>query len=197
MYVPQLNGQRLVFHNSGKLYKSAMVPYDVQTGSLWSQLLQRAITGPLAGTRLDILPVDHTTWKDWKRRHPQTLVLSNNTGFTRDYGLDPYRDYFENGEPVFRRPPKGFKSKANLRAMERVLGVQIDGQFKAYSFSFLKRQASPIADEVSQRQVLIYFDRQTERAYVTDPAGSVVASITTFWFAWEDFYPDTEIVSGH
>ncbi len=174
-----------------------MVPYDVQTGSLWSQLLQQAITGPLAGTQLEILPVEHTTWKDWVQRHPQTLVLTKNTGFTRDYGFDPYRDYLEIGTPIFRRPAKGFKSKVKLPAMERVLGVQMNGQFKAYSFSFLKRQASPIVDEVAQRQVLIYFDRQTERAYVTDSTGSEVASITTFWFAWEDFYPQTEIVSGH
>lgn len=102
VYVPKVGGRKLTFHNSGKLYKSAMVPYDLEIGSLWSQILQQAITGPLTGSRLEIIPVDHTTWQDWQQHHPDTLVLSQQTGYVRNYGLNPYRDYFEYGEPVFR-----------------------------------------------------------------------------------------------
>lgn len=80
--------------------------------------------------------------------------------------------------------------------MERVLGIQIDGSFKAYAFRFLKKQKGPLPDTIAGKRVLIHFDKQTERAYATDLGGRLVPSITTFWFAWEDFYPQTDIVRG-
>ena len=48
---------------------------DEQSGSYWSQLLARAICGPLEGTGLEILPSTVTTWGEWRRSHPETDVL--------------------------------------------------------------------------------------------------------------------------
>jgi hypothetical protein len=89
---------------SGKIYKSNLLMYDHETGSLWSQMLQRAITGPLTltGTVLAMLPAERSTWEHWRAQHPGTLVLSPDTGYKRDYGLDPYKDYVEEGRATFR-----------------------------------------------------------------------------------------------
>lgn len=56
--------------NSGNL-----VMYDVEGGNYWSQLLARAICGPLAGTSLAIRPSTVTTWGEWQAAHPETDVL--------------------------------------------------------------------------------------------------------------------------
>ncbi|MFQ5483563.1 MAG: DUF3179 domain-containing protein, partial [Nitrospinaceae bacterium] len=89
-------GRTLTFGVSGLLYQSDMLLYDRQTESLWSQIKSEAVTGPLTGTRLRLLASTHTTWGDWKRRRPDTLVMSRNTGYRRDYGRNPYGDYDKN-----------------------------------------------------------------------------------------------------
>ena len=41
---------------SGKLIMYALVMYDRQTDTLWSQFLSRGVRGPLSGTQLEIVP---------------------------------------------------------------------------------------------------------------------------------------------
>jgi hypothetical protein len=193
VYDPVIDGKRLTFGVSGKLYKAALVMYDRQTESLWSQLLQEAITGPMTGARLKVLPSLHTRWEYWRAQYPETLVLSPDTGFQRDYGLNPYQEYWERGQPPpFRRPPKQKPSVA-LRPMERVLGVSVNGIRKAYPFSVLKKKPQRFEDRIGGKKVLIHFDKKSETAYITDESGAIVPSITLFWFAWSDFYPETEV----
>jgi hypothetical protein len=103
VYDPQIDGRTLTFGVSGRLYKSNLLMFDRQTDSLWSQLLQKAITGPLTGKKLVMLPSEHTTWEFWRRQHPDTVVLSPETGFKRNYGLDPYEQYREERVEVFSR----------------------------------------------------------------------------------------------
>ena len=81
-----------MFGVSGLLYRRNVLMYDRQTESLWSQIAAKAVTGPMAGASLEILPAEHTSWEDWKTRHPDTQVLSFNTGYSRNYSRDPYRD---------------------------------------------------------------------------------------------------------
>jgi hypothetical protein len=52
-----------------------VVLVDGATGSYWSQVLARAICGPLAGSRLGIRASTVTTWGAWRREHPDTDVL--------------------------------------------------------------------------------------------------------------------------
>ena len=75
---------------SGKLIMNALVMYDHQTDSLWSHFTGAAITGPFAGTKLEIVPALQTTWKRWKELHPDTLVL-NQGG---QYLYDSYEFYY-------------------------------------------------------------------------------------------------------
>ena len=194
MYDPIIDGKRFTFGVSGKLYKAALVMYDRQTESLWSQLMQEAIAGPMTGAKLAILPSLHTTWEYWRAQHPQTLVLSPETGFRRDYGLNPYQEYWEMGQPPrFRRPPKAKKSNVKLRPMERVLGLSVDGAKKAYPFSVLKTKPERFEDQIRGKKVIIHVDKKSETGYVTDERGTLIPSIALFWFAWSDFYPDTEV----
>jgi hypothetical protein len=193
VYDPQIAGRKLTFGVTGKLYRSGLVMYDRETQSLWSQLLQQAITGPLTGAALKMLPAEHTSWEYWQAQHPDSAVLSPETGFKGDYGLNPYQEYWERGQPVFRGAGGSAiaKTSAAIPPMERVLGVEVSGIHKAYPFSILKKNAPESRDRVGGKVVLIHFDRKSETAFISDETGVVLPSITVFWFAWLDFYWET------
>lgn len=103
----RMDGQWLTFGTSGMLVNSNLLMYDRQTDSRWPQILGAAISGPMKGTRLEEIPLAWTTWERWQRRHPNTQVLSTETGYFRTYGRDPYGsyqrsgNYYDSGGPFF------------------------------------------------------------------------------------------------
>ena len=104
----------MTFGTSGSLYNSALVMYDRQTESLWSQIEGRAIAGTLTGQTLERVPVATVPWSTWREAHPDGWVLSRPVGTGRDYGRNPYVGYDEAGSEPFlydgqadpRLPPK-------------------------------------------------------------------------------------------
>jgi hypothetical protein len=81
------------FGVSGDLVNSNLVMYDRATDSRWPQVLGTAIEGSLEGASLRQVPVVWTTWGRWRTVHPDTRVLSEETGFARNYDDDPYGGY--------------------------------------------------------------------------------------------------------
>lgn len=71
----EINNEVLILGNQGALFGNAMTWWDHSTGSVWSQPLGEAIAGPRKGERLDVLPVEFTTWGAWKEAHPGTRAL--------------------------------------------------------------------------------------------------------------------------
>ena len=78
--------------------------YDHQTESLWSQIAMQAVTGQSLGQELEPIFLEHTTWKAWQKRFPKTLVLSQQTGFSRNYSRNPYETYALTDRLLF--PPR-------------------------------------------------------------------------------------------
>ncbi len=105
--------------------------YDRQTHSLWNQLTGEPVLGRLAGrgVSLEILPVVLTTWEAWLLQHPDTEVLSLETGYERLYlpGA-PYGDYFASDRTMF---PVWQRSDL-LPTKARIYAVRVDGVPKAY-----------------------------------------------------------------
>ncbi len=129
--------------------------YDRQTESLWSQILRKAVTGPLTGTPLKTFPLVETSWKDWKNRHPETLVLSIKTGYTRPYHQDVY------GQDRFDLLSRGIRG-------EKALGVIIGEEAKTYPFKQLKKvKKFPMKDRVGKQTVMIYFEKKSKKAWAS------------------------------
>ena len=58
-----------------------------------------------SGLRLRHRSVVTTTWKEWRAKHPETRVLSLDTGHERDYREGAaYRDYFSTDDLMFQVP---------------------------------------------------------------------------------------------
>ena len=187
-----VNRMRLEFGVSGLLYNSDVLLYDRQTGSLWSQIEQTAVTGVMRGTKLAAIPLTHTTWRDWRERYPETEVLSNETGFRRDYKTNPYLDYSRAGRLMF--PVAQENSKYRRKSM--VLGLELDGYFKAYPFSELSRSPREFVDEFPGRSFEVHYDRENQTASIVGENGDEWPTLIAYWFAWYAFHPATEIYTA-
>src|SRR5262249_10105432 len=66
-------GRTLTFGVSGYLFHSNQILFDRQTYSLWSQLLQGAVTGKLRGEEVRQIPLAETSWAQWLAAYPRTL----------------------------------------------------------------------------------------------------------------------------
>jgi hypothetical protein len=82
------------FGVSGLLYNNNVLMYDRggQPESLWSQVMASGVSGPANTKSLNALPLEVTTWKDWRSRHPDTKVVSIETGHDREYHSRPSAD---------------------------------------------------------------------------------------------------------
>lgn len=186
---PVIEGKRYTFGVSGLLYKSDVLMYDHQTESLWSQIQQEAVTGPLTGTRLKLLPLVHTTWGVWRAEHPKTQLLSTDTGFRRDYTRDPYESYARSDRLMF---PVG-KGDDRLPPKAWVLGIELDGIARAYPFSELERGPRSFTDVFGSKRVTLSYDRASRTARIRDQEGREIPAVVAYWFAWAAFHPKTEI----
>ncbi|MCG8332683.1 MAG: DUF3179 domain-containing protein [Chitinophagales bacterium] len=177
------------FGVSGLLYNSDVLLYDRQTGSLWSQIMMEAISGPASGQKLQFIPTENTTWEAWKAAHPNTLVLSTNTGYKRDYNSEPYTAYEQNDQLMF---PVSKKSN-QLKNKDYIIGIEVNGHYKAYPFNVLKKKESEINDEFQHQQLHIQYDKKNETAKVLDEKGMIYPAVVMYWFAWYAFHPETEV----
>jgi hypothetical protein len=103
-YESQVGSRRVTFGTSGLLYRSNKLMFDEETRSLWSTLEGVPVVGPLVGSGLQLTfhSAVTTTWREWRRDHPNTTVLSLDTGFDRDYSEGAaYRDYFATDRLMF------------------------------------------------------------------------------------------------
>ena len=121
-YYSVVESEHRTFGTSGLLYRSNKLMFDHETNSLWSTLLGEPVIGELAGAglKLESLPIVTTRWGEWRSKHPDTTVLSLDTGYDRDYGEGrAYRDYFSNDNLMFQVPERDNR----LRNKAEVLGI--------------------------------------------------------------------------
>jgi hypothetical protein len=182
-------GDDLSFGVSGLLYNSDVLMYDRRTESLWSQLKMEAVTGLRRGQTLELLPASHTTWGDWLARYPDTLVLSDQTGFERDYTRDPYWVYHRSSDVYF--PFSGSDKRYHLK--EQVIGVTLGDQAFAWPFAELSKSTNSVTDEIAGQSVEVRFDSDARTGGVYRKDGEEIPSTIAYWFAWISFYPDSRV----
>jgi len=171
------------FGVSGALYNSNLVLYERGSDTLFPQILGKGVRGPNKGKALETFPVTYTTWAEWERAHPNTVVLSENTGFDRDYSRSPYPGYDDSLRVWF---PVAAKSDV-FPAKKVVHGVEVDGR----AFAVVKEV---VADErvLPGTDVRVIRDETGSLRAMRD--GRPVKSFDVYWFAWYAYHPDTEMI---
>lgn len=145
-------GRKLTFGVSGLLFNNNLIMFDRQTNSHWPQMLMMSAQGELIGTQLATIPAIETRWGVWRKLYPDTQVLSDDTGFSRPYGVPGaaypgYSNLFSS--PLFpianqdnRQPPKA-----------KVHGVFVGEKTKAYSL--LSFDGSSVVNDVFEGEPLV------------------------------------------
>ena len=169
MYSRELDGETYTFGVSGKLLRDALLMYDHQTRSLWSHITGEAMAGELKGKRLKMLAgTPRINWKDWKRNHPLTKVLSVPSDPRRPEKLrqDPIVD---NYAQYHASPIAGISGTryTDDRLMDKalVVGVRVNESYRAYPFRSFRRR-SVINDEVGNAPVLAFHDLKSNATAV-------------------------------
>jgi len=161
------------FGVSGLLYRNNLVMYDrADTESLWPQMLRGARCGASDGIDLTMVPLVEMTWQGWLTLHPDTRVISGDTGAGRNYRSYPYGNYddLNNSSLLFpgsvdgRRPPK-----------ERTLGIPLGSGGVAFPFGLLDElgAVAAVSTELFVESYVVLWDRarQTAMAYRSSVGG--------------------------
>lgn len=109
------------FGVSGLLYRNNLIMYDRNTDSRWSQMQMRSVNGPLIGEEGSVIQTIQTDWKTWKQLYSDARVLSNDTGFSRDYNSFAYGESYLTNDNVFifepKRQDERLPNKAQIHAV--------------------------------------------------------------------------------
>lgn len=196
LYDTRVEGREapFVFGSSGFLYRSNKLMYDQETNSLWNQFFGRPVVGPLTGSgiELKILPVAITIWRNWLERHPDTKVLSLDTGYVRDYRPGrPYGNYFASPGLMF----PALVPDDRLKPKDQVFALRAGGEEKAWRLSDFAG-GKVINGTLGSRRVVLIGDAATRtvRAYdsggrtfaALDPALATVSDESGTWRVEED-----------
>jgi hypothetical protein len=146
-----VEGEVLEFGVSGFLRHSDLVMFDRKTETLWQQFTGKAIVGDYVGTNLKQIPSQIISFEQLKNSYPDAEVLSKDTGYDRNYGSNPYTGYDNiNNTPLFGAG----NDDGRLPPMEKVIGVKLEEQHKAYPYS-VTRKEQVINDRLANIPLLI------------------------------------------
>ena len=169
----EVNGDVLEFGVSGLLRNSDLIMFDRQSESWWQQLTGEALVGAYAGTLLDIVPSQVISFGSFTERHSDGMVMSRDSGFNRQYGINPYSDYDS-------RPGRPFLFRGEIdprlsSAVDHVLAATIGDFAIAYPFEILRHERV-INDEVAGTPIVVFFQSGVASAlgdYVIDNARDI------------------------
>lgn len=181
------DGEAVEFGVSGLLRNNDLVLYDRASESLWQQITGRAFAGPRRGETLKTIPVAMTRWGTWKAAHPDTSVLSIDTGFDRPYAnKTPYGDYDTSDRLLF---PVALDRRLHPKTV--VYGVEVGGASFAVTERALEAAGSiEQGDEPGVKWTLAE-SGQVEATRLDN--GEPLVAHRMFWFAWFSFHVETAL----
>ena len=215
------------FGVSGMLINNNLIMHDRERERWWPQIPAVSIPGPWddspGGAALEEFRVIRTTWGRWKREHPETVLMSENTDFARDYDRDPYqeRGYYGLDGTIF----ENLYEDPYHHAKEWVYGIRSHEGSAVFVKAPLREQGI-VEGKVGETPHLAVYDPDLDTAYVyrnpdeesftyddvetDDDSGEVVdgdgegyapddlllervLAFDAYWFAWTAYYPDRAV----
>ena len=204
MHDRRIEGETYVFGNAGGLYKNAMTWWDHNTQSIWSQPVGRALAGALKDTELTLLPAQVTTWGNWKSTFPETLVMTNDLtqlnflhqGFSKDFVIGLlieeqakayyFRDVEKAGvinDMMGEFPVLVWAAEDDYRTFLRQVGEDVLG---------FRLEDGVLKDGETGSTWDVRLGLATDGP-LKGQGLQPVPSLTSFDWAWLDFYPVSEI----
>jgi len=192
---------------AGLGFRAVGLAFDPATGALWDLFGGGPLSAPgrSVAPRLpddhQWLPLERMTWRAWRRRHANTLVLSQETGYRFDYGVDPYaasvgpngetEDYWTSETILAPDSLKVGDELAPDKAM--VLGFLAGAEQWAAPLDELSTQQGNIEIETGAGKVTVHIRPGDDSYDVTDAQGQWLPQLRMFWFAWKARFPQTKL----
>ncbi len=179
---------------SGKLYQSCLVMYDRANDTLYSQPWAMGIIGQDVNRSLNRIPAIKTTLGAWLETHPNSKILSTDTGYKRDYFNYPYGSYYTDKMLIFP-----VRNQAQLREHPKSIISYVwesdretpQNYFSGSSVQFLHSEMKQLGEKVVEfngRKIRAKWDGKMETVIVEELDGTIVASSTAFAFVYPAFF---------
>ena len=176
VYNRRMDDRVLDFGNTSALYQNDLVMLDHNTNSYWWQVAGRAIVGELSGEVLTALPSITATWADWVALHPDTQILSRDTGFGQTFTNDAFAGYeapVDAGRTPFPVDPAHFGDR-RLTPGTRIIAVEMGDE--AIAVAVGAHPGSALALDFENEPVVVFVDKsgQTAGAYLASLDGEAL-----------------------
>lgn len=150
----KVNGEVTEFGVSGLIHKNNLIPYDRNTDSQWSQMLNKSVNGELKGTEASTVQVVEMTWAAWKEAYPDSKVLNTDTGFNRNYDQYLYgSDYPEDNSRILFPT---YEEDERLDEKTLVHGISVGDRSKVYPVDDFDADLQVINDEFEGRKIGVF-----------------------------------------
>ncbi len=122
------------------------------------------------------MPSLTTTWGDWRLLYPESLVLSQETGFDRNYSRDPFlgiADSINRGN--FALPVSAATLDERLLPGARVLVVRVEEEIRAYSVESLSNGV--FSDSLGGQEIVVFVQNGAGAAYMPRIGGKSLSFV--------------------
>lgn len=161
MWGRTVNGVTLTFHLAG-INNQNFLMRDEQTGTYWQQISGRAISGPLAGQQLKLVPCDELTLALWKTEQPKGMVMKDVTGYVDGYASKSWDVRLQKSSypTVLNFPEHGFGNR------DIMLGVTAFGESRAFPYKTVLSEKL-VQNRVGSEEIILLVgpDGQSVRAF--------------------------------
>ena len=218
MWSREIKGVALTFHLAG-INNQNFLMRDEETGTFWQQISGRAVSGPLAGSQLKLIPSDELTFALWRTEQPQGTVLKEAAQYSAEYAAPDWDIKMRKAKVVISHEENGRKPR------DLMLGVHLHGKPRAYLYDQILKQKliqdAPLILVVGpdNQSVRVFETAAPTDFYRTDNAELIdsatgshwnfqgcategklkgtclprVEALKDYWFDWKEYNPNTSV----
>lgn len=201
MYSRKLDDEILSFEHAKFLHQRSFVMFDRQTVSLWIHTTGEAVVGEYKGNTLEFLPSTVTTWSNWTKEHPKTLILDVKKGKGGGFNLrkNPKSGGVSVGQPGGDLKLYPLTILRDKRVINDTLGAKpIAVFFAPGAFGFHAYERGDLTFRVDADGQLVDQSGKKWNPFNGTSDGPMLKPIpATPWLinAWKRFYPEGQIYS--
>jgi hypothetical protein len=155
----EVSGLRLTFHLAG-INNQNFLMRDEETGTYWQQISGRAISGPLKGKALELVPSDELTVKLWKAEQARGTILSDVKAYAAEYSPKDWDVKMKKTPTVVSHAQPG------LAPRDLMVGIAAFGAARAFPYQAVI-DAKLVQDHVGPEAVVLVLgpDGESVRAF--------------------------------
>ena len=173
MWRSDVDGLRLKFHLAG-INNQNFLMRDEETGTYWQQISGAAVSGPLAGRHLTLVPSDELTWALWKAEKPGGTVLNDIAPYVHGYARKDWDVRMKKAPTVLSYAENGMTPR------DLMLGIRAFGAARAFFYDAVLKDKL-VEDRVGAQPIILVVGPDDQSVRVFERRIPGVAEIPEFY----------------